>query len=336
MNSNLSAFLRVIREGESSQDDAAYRMLYGGGLFDSFAAHPNTLVTAAGHTSTAAGAYQFLNRTWKSLANKFGYTDFAPVTQDAGAIQLIRGRGAYNDIVAGRFETAILKCNKEWASLPGSPYGQRTLAMARCKKVYEEYGGSYESTGEMETVEAKEKPMGSIFLDAALSVLSSKIPEIGKLFGGSQVAERNTKAAEIVVSIAKEAVGAKNEQELIDDIKANPETVKAVEKAIQDNWFQIQEAGGGGIVGAAQRSLMLQDSPAPLYKNGAFIITMLLMPLVYVTVYAVYWGADMPPDLKTMTVTAIVTGVLAGIMGYWMGTSFGSGRKTDMLAAKLK
>ena len=336
MDSNLSAFLRVIREGESSQDDAAYRMLYGGDLFDSFAAHPNVLVTAAGYTSTAAGAYQFLNRTWKGLANKFGYTDFSPGTQDAGAIQLIRGRGAYNDVVAGRFETAIRKCNKEWASLPGSPYGQRTLELARCKKVYEKYGGSYESTGEMETVEAKEKPMGSIFLDAALGVLSSKIPEIGKLFGGSQVAERNTKAAEIVVSIAKEAVGAKNEQELIDDIKASPEALKAVEQAIQHRWFEIQEAGGGGMAGAAQRSLMLQESPAPLYKNGAFIITMLLMPLVYITVYAVYWGADMPPDLKTMTVTAIVTGVLAGIMGYWMGTSFGSGRKTDMLAAKLK
>ena len=40
-NPNVQAFLRVIRAGETSQDDVAYRMMFGGGLFDDFSRHPN-------------------------------------------------------------------------------------------------------------------------------------------------------------------------------------------------------------------------------------------------------------------------------------------------------
>jgi len=67
-NPNVQAFLRVIRAGETSHDDVAYRMMFGGGLFDDFSHHPNIVNEAAGLKSTAAGAYQFLYRTWQSLA----------------------------------------------------------------------------------------------------------------------------------------------------------------------------------------------------------------------------------------------------------------------------
>ena len=103
---------------------------------------------------------------------------------------------------------------------------------------------------------------------------------------------------------------------------------------MQDNWFQIVEAGGGGIKGAAERAQAMAEGNAPMYKNPAFVVTMMLMPLVYTVVGAVLWKENIPQDLLVMTVTAVISGVLSGIMGFWLGTSFGSSKKTDLLARK--
>ena len=338
--SNLAAFLRVIREGETSQDDNAYRTIVGGGYFDSFADHPRKLVyiPSLGVSSTAAGAYQFLSRTWDGVAKRLGLPDFSPESQDKAAVELIRQRGALADVEAGRLEDAIRKCNKEWASLPGSPYGQHTISLARCKSVYETYGGTYgmqETQGEEAPEEVKEVTMSStVFLDAAIDVLSAAIPALNKVFKGSDTAERNQKAAEVVVKVAKDALGARNEQELIDEVRGSPEAVKTVSKAIEDQWFQIVEAGGGGIKGASERAVAMAESNQPMYKNPAFVVTLMLMPLVYVVVGAVLWKENIPQDLLVMTVTAVISGVLSGIMGFWLGTSFGSAKKTDILARK--
>ena len=46
MNSNLSAFLTLIRTGEGTLGIDGYRTLYGGDLFDAFYDHPRTKVKA--------------------------------------------------------------------------------------------------------------------------------------------------------------------------------------------------------------------------------------------------------------------------------------------------
>jgi muramidase (phage lysozyme) len=38
-------------------------------------------------------------------------------------------RDALGEIMRGEIKSAIKKCNKEWASLPGSPYGQPTVKL---------------------------------------------------------------------------------------------------------------------------------------------------------------------------------------------------------------
>ena len=53
---NLRAFLTMIQYAEGTYGANAYRMLYGGQLFGSYAAHPNTAITRSGITSTAAGS----------------------------------------------------------------------------------------------------------------------------------------------------------------------------------------------------------------------------------------------------------------------------------------
>jgi muramidase (phage lysozyme) len=137
---NVKAFLRTLRYCEGTLGWNGYSLLFGGSTFVGFAAHPNKLVTLRSRgkplSSTAAGAYQSLFRTWKPLVRKFGFTDFNPVNQDRAAVGLIDGRDALDDVLAGNIRTAVLKCNREWASLPESPYGQPIKTMAKFLAVF--------------------------------------------------------------------------------------------------------------------------------------------------------------------------------------------------------
>ena len=139
--SNLRAFLLMIQYAEGTFGHDAYRTLFGGQLFSGFADHPAIAITKAGITSTAAGAYQILYRTWDGLRQSIRLDDFSPANQDKAAIELIRRRGALEDVLAGRFTTAVEKCRKEWASLPGAGYGQPERNMDTLTAMYESAGG---------------------------------------------------------------------------------------------------------------------------------------------------------------------------------------------------
>ena len=141
-NKNVQAFLHVIRTGEGTNDATGYRRIFGGQLFSSFADHPRISVTKNGYTSTAAGAYQALSSTWDETAKIMGLHDFSPASQDWFAVGRIAARGALQDVEAGRFTIAIQKVAQEWASLPGSPYGQPTISMSKAQQVFAANGGS--------------------------------------------------------------------------------------------------------------------------------------------------------------------------------------------------
>lgn len=143
---NVQAFLSAIRHAEGTAGPDGYRMLFGGRLFDNFADHPRITITLpAGSgmiSSTAAGAYQILERTWDDVQAHLELPDFGPASQDAAAVYLIDRRGALELVKAGDFAAAIQKVAKEWASLPGSPYGQPTRSLAELAAVYTNAGGS--------------------------------------------------------------------------------------------------------------------------------------------------------------------------------------------------
>ncbi|WP_354682653.1 glycoside hydrolase family 104 protein [Cupriavidus necator] len=143
--SNRAAFLLMIRSAEGTAGANGYRTLFGGGLFESYADHPRQVVTALSNgkpiSSSAAGAYQILRRTWDSIAPRLGLTDFSPASQDAAALQLIRDAGALGDVDAGRFALAVRKVRKIWASMPGAGYGQPEVELNRLQAAYEAAGG---------------------------------------------------------------------------------------------------------------------------------------------------------------------------------------------------
>ena len=146
-NKNVQAFLKMIRYAEGTSGVNGYRTLFGGKLFTDFSKHPNVKVPFFDklknkqNYSTAAGAYQFLNSTWKRLAITLNLPDFSPESQDKAAIELIREKGALQDVIDGRFEIAVNKISKVWASMPGAGYKQPEKKMTALIKVFTENGG---------------------------------------------------------------------------------------------------------------------------------------------------------------------------------------------------
>jgi muramidase (phage lysozyme) len=139
------ALLAVIRRGEGTAGANGYRTLFGGELFDSFADHPRRAITRTMGgkklTSTAAGAYQFLASTWDETARIMALPDFSPASQDRAAVGRIAARGALEDAKAGRLSLALSKVAREWASMPGSPYGQPVISEATARAVFAQAGG---------------------------------------------------------------------------------------------------------------------------------------------------------------------------------------------------
>lgn len=140
---NLQAFMWMLRVSEGTSGPNGYRTIVGGSLFNDYSAHPNTKIWLPnlGIYSSAAGAYQFIRRTWYGVQQKLGLPDFSPASQDLACIELIRQRGALADVKAGRFAAAVEKCKKEWASLPGAGYGQHENTLSRLTSAYKTAGG---------------------------------------------------------------------------------------------------------------------------------------------------------------------------------------------------
>lgn len=132
---NILAFLALIRQYESAN---RYNVLYGGGTFNSYADHPRRRIPInlpgyEGKYSSAAGAYQFIESTWDSLASRLGLPDFSPASQDAAAIQKLHDIGAMNAIRAGDFDTALRRASGTWASLPYSEAKQNPISIANAQ-----------------------------------------------------------------------------------------------------------------------------------------------------------------------------------------------------------
>lgn len=268
-NNNLKAFLRVIRAGESSQTDDAYRMMFGGSLFDSFADHPRRAFKSKWGWTSAAGAYQAMcavpgkvkTDTWGDFIRSQGPHDFSPASQDAFAVWCIKRRGALDDVLTGRFETAIRKCAREWASLPFSPYGQPTLSLDKARAIYRGWGGRMHDeidsptspadqpaspapapapTGYMRAGEGSpQEPDMAPFIAAALPQLIQAAPALIRIFGDSPTAERNAKAAEVVAGMAQKVTGEATIEGAVNVIASDPTAASRFREEVHENMSQL-------------------------------------------------------------------------------------------------
>lgn len=144
---NLSVNMRAMLDTIGWAEGANYNTLYGiNRTFSDFSDHPRSTHSASGITSSAAGRYQFLERTWNSL----NLPDFSPANQDRGCVMLIERRGATAAVEAGDIPRALQTLSYEWASLPpyrypgqGSKTQQEVVNYFRSRVAhYQQQGGT--------------------------------------------------------------------------------------------------------------------------------------------------------------------------------------------------
>lgn len=151
---NERAFLDMIAAAEGTNGPSGYSAMFGypaaGRLAPNLDDHPRQYFRFTDKLgrqlkTSAAGRYQFLVKTWDTLAKRLGLPDFGEASQDAAALELIRERGALGDVRAGRIEQAIRKISPIWASLPGAGYAQPERKISYLLTSYANSGGTFEA-----------------------------------------------------------------------------------------------------------------------------------------------------------------------------------------------
>ena len=122
-------------EGTRGHGKDGYNVTFGYRYFDSCEVHPNIKVCSGKLCSTAAGRYQFLNKTWNGLK----LTSFWPEQQELGALELIVRRGVdlpASPMTATEFANALDRLSYEWSSLPPGRYGTPRLTATEIRAEY--------------------------------------------------------------------------------------------------------------------------------------------------------------------------------------------------------
>lgn len=367
LDPNVQAFLRVIRNGESSQEDSAYWWLYG-----STAAKPVLATNLADHPrvktyekydgqfikngkidyTTAAGAYQIVASTWDStIQTALRLPDFSPASQDLAAVYLLIYRKALDHVLAGRFEQACAACRSEWVSMPGASVGdQPTKSAASALAVFRKYGGklNHELVAQTSDYQAKEDAMAgnpieypqpkeksvTPFVAAALQAVLGAAPDLIDMFkGDSKSATRNSEAAKVVVGVAKTALGVANEQELIERLDNDPSAATTVREAVKQNWFEIHKAAEQSVADAREFAKGNGENKDVRTVIGRFTFIEFLT-LVFL---GACWGAigllaafnKVSADTLDNIIMIAAVASIVGVREFWYGSSIGSRQKDE-------
>jgi len=118
---NARKWLNTISYAEGTWDESkgapTYDVTFGYQKINDLSGHPRKVVNSGGHSSAAAGAYQFMPSTWDGVQRSLGLPNFGPEAQDIAALDLIRARGVDPDTAPIDREN-LSKLSPEWASLP--------------------------------------------------------------------------------------------------------------------------------------------------------------------------------------------------------------------------
>ena len=228
---------------------------------------------------------------------------------------------------AGQFETITRKIN-------GGLNGQadRLAHYQRALSVLEGGDSAPTESGPFPEQPAQGETVVAPFIAAAIPSLIQAAPALIRLFGNSEQAEKNAKAAEVAVEIAKAVTETPTAEGAVAAMQADPELANTYARAVAAQWYELAgEAGGGGIAGARQadQAAMQQGKP---WLSPALWVAVLILPLVYMVVAAVMFGEGWTNDIRAMVVSSIISLVLGSITGFFLGTSYGSQQKTAMLA----
>lgn len=326
------AFLEVIAAAESG---GRWDVLSGGGTFIG-TSYPEAL-------GKAAGKFQVIPQTWRGLMRKRPefYTDFTPYRQEMAALDLLDEKGALELISNGKFWEALDAASWIWAGLPGPdgktryPPNNKAISKERARDLYLAQMGDEIPTLTDVVKEETTKVVAPIvpIIAGLIPELVKLIPVLGSILGsGSEAQKRNIAAATAVADVVVKATQTPNLQAAIEKIAVDPGAKAVATQAVQDRWFHLTDSSPA--VAEARKTHAAPEQLA-FYKNPAFLFSMAVIPLPYIAVYAVLFRPGFDKEIQVMVVTAILSGLLAALANYWVGSSWGSSRKTDAAASLL-
>ncbi|MFE8049320.1 glycoside hydrolase family 24 protein [Brenneria goodwinii] len=142
-NPNARSYLDAISraEGTSAYMNSGYHTMFGGGQVADLSDHPRQLrdfqqTDGTWNKTSAAGRYQFTQKSWDEAATALGLNDFSPQSQDLAALWLIQRAGQLDNVLNGNFMDATNNLGGVWASLPSSPYAQPKRSAAEMEAYY--------------------------------------------------------------------------------------------------------------------------------------------------------------------------------------------------------
>lgn len=221
------------------------------------------------------------------------------------------------------------------ASKPANAEAERQAATARALRALEPDSAAPPAapaaTPSMPAGEAPDwqppqenKPMGP-FVIPAIVELAKAIPSLAGMFANTEVAQRNAKAAEVVLGAVMPAVQAATEQEAVKKVAADPAAAAAAHQAIQGVWYEITEGGSGGYDGArkAEAAFMAQPAPRPWLSPSMWAFAA-LAPLAYLIVLSVVGligNAKWPAEVQASIASAVISLIVGGAAGFYWGAS---------------
>jgi len=172
-------------------------------------------------------------------------------------------------------------------------------------------------------------------LGALLPTIIGMIPQLTKVFtDGTSVTDRNIVVAQKVGELIVDATQATNLQDAVETMQRDPDALQAATAAVQSQMYDLVEAGGGGIAGARA---FAASSDGKFFYSPAFWVTVLLMPLLYGTVWlALTSESGFSNEVRAAIASAVVTGILGAVVGFWLGSSFTTSKSRGLGAEASK
>lgn len=158
---NAQRWLNAISASEGTMRDGkrGYNIMFGGGTFDDYTRHPDTVIDGGRLKSSAAGAYQFMPGTYGTVKRDLKLPDFSPPSQDQAALELMRRRGVDPDRDPLTPQN-VNKLSPEWAAFPtlqGRSYYPKQTARS-FQFVKDAFNAPIQGQGPRAQLPAPEKP----------------------------------------------------------------------------------------------------------------------------------------------------------------------------------
>lgn len=173
-----------------------------------------------------------------------------------------------------------------------------------------------------------EEPPMLPFVAAALPALINAAPDLIRIFGGGEQSEKNAKAAEKVVEIAKGVTGTETAEQAVQKIQTDPASEAEFRKAAMAQFLDIEKLADARV----EKARAFNAAEQPVFGAWKFVhILSMLVVLAAVAAIGYILGTSDDPTERSMALQTLLLTGFGGVLMYWLGSSDGSAKKTEMM-----